>query len=85
MRAHPREVSIQDVERMDRKELVSMLLEFNDYSTFCFTRKWLERQRTKRLQVLLREKVLLAQGLMPFNHDPDEVEVPSQQTEKATG
>jgi len=54
MLLHPGEGEVEDIDLMDRQELIRTLLEFNDSSTFCFTRAWLEWQWTKRLRTLLR-------------------------------
>jgi hypothetical protein len=51
---HPEEFAVGDIDRMDRKELINTLLEFNHRSTFHFTRDWLKKQWTRRLRSLLR-------------------------------
>jgi hypothetical protein len=39
---------------MERAKLIDLLLEYNDHSTFQFTRAWLQRQWTGRLRTLAR-------------------------------
>ncbi len=53
MRSTLMELEIQDISLMDREQLIGMLLEFNNYSTFRFTRAWLKKQWTGRLRRLL--------------------------------
>ena len=83
MRLHPRQVTVQDADRLVREDLVQTLLDFNDYSTFWFTREWLEQQQTERLRCLLREKIVLAQGLIPLYDDLDSADAATQDAEAA--
>jgi hypothetical protein len=78
-------VTIRDADRLGREDLVEALLEFNNCSTFWFTREWLEQQQTERLRSLLREKVVLAQGLIPLYDDLDDTGGAPQQGAETSG
>ena len=53
MLSHPKEPETRDISGMNRDELISALLEFNNHSVFQFTPSWLRRQWTSRLRTLL--------------------------------
>jgi len=51
---HPQGMDIEEIDCMDRDQLIGFLQEQNKSSTFRFTRAWLKRQGTQRLRDLVR-------------------------------